>query len=80
MDQYFDYRMIHGVNRRIISVQNRTQQIGTNRWGNYVWLLNYELNTYDLIYSYSYTATLSDQYGDYASTWGRLFCYVKKSI
>ena len=70
LSDYIRTKTIHGTTRQYLTVQNTTLQTGTNTWANYVWLNCSSDNSFDLVYSYSYTATLSDQQGQWVGSWG----------
>lgn len=69
LSTYVRTKEIYGETRQYLTVQNTTVQIGTNQWANYVWL-NCIDGTFDLVYSYTYTATLSEQQGQWVGSWG----------
>lgn len=68
LSNYVRTKTIHGAERQFVTVQNTTVQVGTNRWANYVYLGTQ--NSYDLIYSYTYTATIDEQQGQWIGSWG----------
>ena len=65
LSDYLTLKTIKGVYRQCITVQNRTVKSSSTQWKNVVWLKNYRTNSYDQIYTYTYTATLSDQRDSY---------------
>lgn len=70
LSDYLLTKTIGGVSRQCVSVQNKTVQVSSTQWANYVWLYNSETETYDQIYTYTYTATLSDQRDSHYGSWG----------
>lgn len=69
LSNYLTTKTINGVSRQIITVQNTTIQVSPTRWKNIVWLTNYSTNSFDQIYSYEYTATLSEQKHPHLGSW-----------
>lgn len=70
LSDYLLTKTIGGASRQCVSVQNKTVQVSSTQWANYVWLYNSETETYDQIYTYTYTATLSDQRDSHYGSWG----------
>ena len=70
LSDYLTTKTISGASRQCVTVQNRTVKSSSTQWKNVVWLKNYETDSYDQIYSYTYTATLSDQRDSHYGSWG----------
>lgn len=70
LSNYITTKYINGTSRQIITVQNWTVKTSSTKWKNIVYLRNYTNGSFDLIYSYEYTATLSDQRDSYYGSWG----------
>lgn len=69
LSKYLKTKTIHGVSRQYLSVQSRTVLVGENTWQNAVFLQNADWS-YDLIYSYTYSATLAEQQISSGAWWG----------
>lgn len=70
LSKYRTTKLIHGSNRQIVAIQNRTRRVSGNTWRNVVWLVNQQTNTWEQVYSYDYTATASDQKDSHYGSWG----------
>lgn len=70
MQEYLSNKTINGSSHQVVSIQNRTEKVSNTQWRNIVWLWNYETYTYDMVYSYTYNATLADQIDSHYGTWG----------
>lgn len=77
MSKYIRSKDFYGTTRNFVTVQNRTEQTGTNKWTNYVWLGT--KTGYDLVYSYTYTATLTQQRDKWYGSWGPIVETFQKS-
>lgn len=55
---------------QVISLQNQTFVKSGNTWTNLVYLYNHNVKTFDLIYSYDYTASESEQKSAWVGSWG----------
>ena len=53
----------------MLSLQNQTYVKSGNTWSNNVLLQNYRHGGYDLVYSYDYTSTASDQKTGWVGSW-----------
>ena len=66
---YLKTKAIHGVSRQYLTVQSKTELISGNTWRNAVFLQKADWS-YDLVYSYTYTATLAEQQISGGAWWG----------
>ena len=55
---------------QILTVQNQTYLVEGNSWANAVWLYNYVKGTWDLVYTYEYSATEDEQKTGWPGSWG----------
>lgn len=73
LGNYLTYKVIHGDRYQVITIHNQTYEVDNDTWTNVVWLLNQTKSVWDQVYSYTYSATLSDQYGQkghHRGLWG----------
>lgn len=70
LSDYITKKSAHGTSYQVISIQNQTYVKSGNTWTNVVWLQNYKMGRYDLIYSYDYTSSESEQKADWVGSWG----------
>ena len=61
---------INGLQHRCCRVLNRTERHGSDLWENKVCLFNYDSGQWDLVYSYQYQSSLSDQKHVFNGSWG----------
>jgi hypothetical protein len=70
LGDYLGNESANGTQCQVLVVMNTTSQDTPGNWTNEVWLLNLRTNQWDLVYRYSYPATLQDQTGDWVGSWG----------
>ena len=70
LSSYLKNSSAHGNSYQVLPVLNVTIQRAVNAWYNQVWLWNNATGGWDLIYEYSYAATLVEQQTGFVGTWG----------
>ena len=70
LSKYLSTKTISGASRQYIAIQNETSVLSGNTWINIVWLVNHLTQSWDYVYSYTYTATTSSQKDPYDGSWG----------
>ena len=70
LGDYLQNVSAHGNSYQVLPVLNYTVQRAPNDWYNQVWLYAHAANRWDLIYEYSYPATLAEQQTGFVGSWG----------
>jgi hypothetical protein len=61
LGDYLTQDTVHEICQQFIQVQSQTVKVSTDSWKNLVYLYNYNLNVYDLVYEYTYSASDATQ-------------------
>jgi hypothetical protein len=67
---YLRAESAHGNSYQTIMLVNATVQTGENQWSNQVLLWNRVASRWDLVYQYTYSATLAQQTTGWVGSWG----------
>ena len=67
---YFRSESAHGHPYSTLMLTNVTIQVAAGKWMNQVWLWNQGATRWDLVYQYSYPATLTQQTTGWVGSWG----------
>jgi len=70
LGDYLGIESAHGNQCQVIAVMNTTFQQSPGIWVNEVRLLNINAHQWNLVYQFSYQASLQDQIGDFVGSWG----------
>jgi hypothetical protein len=70
LGQYLGTETVHGIACPVLTVMNTTYQQTPGSWVNEVRLLDVGARQWQLVYQFSYAATLQDQTGNWVGSWG----------
>jgi hypothetical protein len=70
LGNYAKPEVVKGTTFYVLPIMNMTYQNGPQSWINQVWFANGTTNRWDLVYQFSYPATLAQQLGVWPGSWG----------